>query len=113
MSYDPDTSSVGVEFDFVRWLAMRRGQLEQQAREGAAYAFAGEGKFRRTLALARPVTMALEATTRLWRDAARTELLGTAAKVTDQQYPRACQAATSAARGIASREWSVFAAPDY
>ena len=31
--------------------------------------------------------MALEATTRLWRDVARTELLGTAVKVTDQQYP--------------------------
>ncbi len=70
--------SVGVDFDFPTWLAHRRGSIEQSAREGAAYAFTGERKFRRTLALARPVTMALEATTRLWRDVARTELLGTA-----------------------------------
>ena len=60
--------SVGVDFDFAKWIAQRRGSLEQQQREGAAYAFAAERTFRRTLAVARPVTMALEATTRLWRD---------------------------------------------
>ena len=77
--------------------------MEQQAREGAAYAFAGERKFRRTLAIARPVTMALEATTRLWRDVARTELLGTAVKVTDQQYPRVCEAAKAAGAALRVR----------
>src|SRR5262249_7327028 len=88
--------SVGVDFDFTRWLAARRGALEQQAREGAVYAFSGERKFRRTLMIARPVTMAIEATTRLWRDVARTELLGTAVKVSDQQYPRVFEAAKRA-----------------
>ena len=72
--------SIGVDFDFAKWIAVRRGSMEQSAREGAVYAFAGERKFRRTLGMARPVTMALEATTRLWRDVARTELLGTAVK---------------------------------
>ena len=52
--------SVGVDFDFPRWLAARRGSMEQSAKEGAAYAFSGERKFRRTLGMARPVTMALE-----------------------------------------------------
>jgi len=103
--------SVGVEFDFPRWLAARRGAMEQQAREGAAYAFSGERKFRRTLALARPVTMALEATTRLWRDVARTELLGTAVKVTDQQYPRVWAAAKQAGEALHVRVPVVFAAP--
>ncbi|MCX5747722.1 MAG: hypothetical protein NT062_35100 [Proteobacteria bacterium] len=84
--------TVGVDFDFTRWIAERRGSQEQQAREGATYAFTGERKFRRTLQLARPVTIAIEATTRLWRDVARTELLGTAVKVTDQQYPRVFEA---------------------
>jgi hypothetical protein len=51
--------SVGVDFDFAKWIAMRRGTLEQQQREGATYAFSGERKFRRTLTIARPVTMAL------------------------------------------------------
>ena len=103
--------SVGVEFDFSRWLAARRGAMEQSAREGAAYAFAGERKFRRTLAMARPVTMALEATTRLWRDVARTELLGTAVKVTDQQYPRVWAAAKAAGEALHVRVPVVFAAP--
>jgi Zn-dependent protease with chaperone function len=103
--------SVGVDFDFARWLAARRGQMEQSAREGAIYAFEGERKFRRTLAMARPVTMALEATTRLWRDVARTELLGTAVKVSDQQYPRVFEAAKRAGAALNVRVPVIFAAP--
>src|SRR5574337_188409 len=103
--------SVGVDFDLAKWIATRRGSMEQQAREGAAYAFSGERKFRRTLAIARPVTMALEATTRLWRDVARTELLGTAVKVTDQQYPRVWEAAKAAGAALRVRVPVVFAAP--
>jgi len=103
--------SVGVDFDFAKWIAARRGALEQQARDGAAYAFSGERKFRRTLAIARPVTMALEATTRLWRDVARTELLGSAVKVTDQQYPRVYHAARAAGAALRVTVPSVFAAP--
>jgi Zn-dependent protease with chaperone function len=103
--------SVGVDFDFAKWIAARRGVLEQQARDGAAYAFSGERKFRRTLAIARPVTMALEATTRLWRDSARTELLGSAVKVTDQQYPRVYHAAKAAGAALRVTVPAVFAAP--
>src|SRR3954468_14156270 len=103
--------TVGVDFDFTRWIAERRGSQEQQAREGATYAFAGERKFRRTLTIARPVTIALEATTRLWRDAARTELLGSAVKVTDQQYPRVYHAAKAAGAALRVSVPAVFAAP--
>jgi len=103
--------SVGVDFDFARWIAARRGALEQSAREGAAYAFTGERKFRRNLMLARPVTMALEATTRLWRDVARTELLGTAVKVSDQQYPRVYEAAKAAGAALRVKVPVIFAAP--
>jgi Zn-dependent protease with chaperone function len=85
--------------------------MEQSAREGAAYAYMGERKFRRTLGLARPVTMALEATTRLWRDVARTELLGTAVKVTDQQYPRVWRAARAAGAALRVQVPVVFASP--
>src|SRR5690349_16198378 len=103
--------SVGVDFDFPRWLAARRGQMEQQAREGAAYAFSGERRFRRNLNIARPVTIALEATTRLWRDVARAELLGTAVKVSDQQYPRVAEAAKRAGLALNVRPPVIFAAP--
>lgn len=103
--------STGIDFDFARWIAARRGSMEQQEREGAAYAFVNERKFRRTLMIARPVTMALEATTRLWRDVARSELLGTAVKVTDQQYPRVYEAAKAAGAALRVRVPPVFAAP--
>ena len=103
--------SVGVDFDFAKWIAIRRGNMEQSAREGAAYAFMGERKFRRTLAMARPVTMALEATTRLWRDVARAELLGSAVKVNDQQYPRVFEAAKRAGAALKVKVPVVFAAP--
>jgi Zn-dependent protease with chaperone function len=103
--------STGVDFDFAKWIAVRRGSMEQSAREGAVYAFAAERKFRRTLGMARPVTMALEATTRLWRDVARTELLGTAVKVSDQQYPRVYEAAKAAGAALHVRVPVVFAAP--
>lgn len=55
--------------------------------------------------------MALEATTRLWRDVARTELLGTAVKVTDQQYPRVWKAARAAGAALRVQVPVVFAAP--
>jgi Zn-dependent protease with chaperone function len=102
--------SAGVDFDFARYIAARRGQVEQRLREGAAYAYAGERKVRRTLAAARPVTMALEATTRLWRDAARSELLGTSIKVSDQQFPRVHQAARRAAEALRLRLPPVYVA---
>jgi len=103
--------TVGVDFDFVRWLAARRGAQEQQMRDGAAYAFASEMKFRRTLGYAYPVRAALEATTRLWRDVARTELLGTAVKVSDQQYPRVWEAARKAGEALRVRPPVIFASP--
>lgn len=103
--------SVGVDFDFAKWIAARRGTLEQQYREASAYAFTAERAFRRTLTFARPVTMALEATTRLWRDSARTELLASAVKVTDQQYPRVYKAAKAAGAALHVRVPAVFAAP--
>src|SRR3954468_2526726 len=103
--------TVGVDFDFTRWIAERRGSQEQQAREGAAYAFTGERKFRRTLQIARPVTIAIEATTRFWRDSARTELLGAAVKVTDSAYPRVFEAVKQAAMALHVRAPTVFAAP--
>jgi Zn-dependent protease with chaperone function len=103
--------SIGIDFDFARYIAMRRGAVEQQARDGAAYAYLGERKFRRTLSYARPVTMALEATTRLWRDVARAELLGTSVKVTDQQYPRVHDAARRAGEALGVRVPPVFVAP--
>ncbi|CAN5724756.1 hypothetical protein BH11MYX2_BH11MYX2_17270 [soil metagenome] len=103
--------SVGVDFDFPKWLARRRNQANEAAREGSTYAYPGEQGFRQTLSIAPPVRMALEATTRLWRDVARTELLGQATKVSDVQYPRVFLAAKAAGAALKVRVPPIFAAP--
>ena len=92
---------IGIDFDFARYIAHRRGMVEQRARDGSAYAYSGERKVRRTLGSARPVVIALEATTRLWKNVAKTELLSTATRVNDQQFPRVHAAVQRA--GVALR----------
>src|SRR5689334_20195702 len=82
------SASGDIDLDFTRYIALRRGAAEKRARDGAAYAYTGEFRVRRALMAARPVTLAIEATVRLWKNMAKAELLGTAVKVTDQQFPR-------------------------
>jgi Zn-dependent protease with chaperone function len=103
--------TAGVDFDFARYIQEKRGSLAARVRDGSAYSYAGERKVRRTLQSARPVQMALEATTRLWRDVARAELLGSAVKVTDQQFPRVFAATRDAAAALRMRAPAVYAAP--
>jgi Zn-dependent protease with chaperone function len=77
-----------VDFSFQRYVEARRGAEEARAREGAAYAYAGDLKVLRTLQHARPITLAVEATVRLWRSVERARLLGNAVKVGPKQFPR-------------------------
>ncbi len=77
-----------VDLDFSRYIALRRGAADKRSRDGAAYAYTGEYRVRRALMAAKPVTLAIEATVRLWKNVAKAELLGTAVKVTDQQFPK-------------------------
>jgi Zn-dependent protease with chaperone function len=91
---------ISIDFDFPRYVAQRRGEVEQRARDGAAYAFAGERKMRRALVSARPVAIAIEATTRLWKSKARRELLAKAQKASDQTHTRLYDAARAAGRAL-------------
>jgi Zn-dependent protease with chaperone function len=100
-----------VDLDFNRYVLLRRGAAEQRARDGAAYAYVGEQRVRRTLAMARPVTLAIEATVRLWQSVARNELLGSAVKVTDQQFPRLHAIAARCAAVLHIRTPAVYVAP--
>jgi len=102
---------IEVDFDFARYIAYRRGVVHQRARDGAAYSYAGERKVRRALTTARPVSMAIEATTRAWKNAAKSQLLGTSIKVSDQQFPRAYQALHKAARILGVEVPAMYAAP--
>jgi hypothetical protein len=77
-----------IDFDFQRYIERRKGAREAQAREGAAYAYAGDLRLLRALERLRPVKLALEATVRLWRSAARAELLAGAVKVSAREQTR-------------------------
>ncbi|MGZ3425610.1 MAG: M48 family metalloprotease, partial [Polyangia bacterium] len=76
-----------IDFDFQRYVERRRGAREAQAREGAGYAYAYDLRLLRALERLRPVKMALEATVRLWRSAARAELLAGAVKASQREQP--------------------------
>lgn len=102
---------VGVDFDFARYVAYRRGMIEQRAREGGAYAYGGERKVRRTLGGARPVSLAIEATTRLWKSAAKDDLLDGATRATDQDRPRVYRAQQAASVALGLPSPPVYALP--
>lgn len=54
-----------IDLDFQRYVERRKGRQQAQSREGAAYAYAGDVRFRKTLDR-RPVRMALESASGLW-----------------------------------------------
>jgi len=76
-----------ISFDFKNYIEQRKGADDALARSGAAYAYPGDLKVLRTLGKVTPVTLAVEATVRLWKNVARSEILGSAVKVTDKQFP--------------------------
>ena len=77
-----------IDLSFPRYVAARKGAAAALAREGSAYAYGGDLKVRATLDRIRPVTLAVEATVRLWQTVEKTRMLGTAVKVTPKQFPR-------------------------
>lgn len=102
---------IGVDFDFALYVARRKGQMEQRARDGGAYAYSGARKVQRTLSAARPVTLAIEATNRLWHSAAKSALLGTSIRVTDQQFPQLHAVAKQAAEILGIETPDLYVAP--
>lgn len=98
-----------VDFDFARYVLERRGEGAVRAQSGTAYGFSGEKKLRRSFIGTRPVTMAVEATTRLWNDKARDELLASSRLSSDDQ-PRVWSAAKRAAEGLRMNAPAVYVA---
>jgi Zn-dependent protease with chaperone function len=77
-----------IDLSFSRYVAERKGEASARSREGAAYAYGGDLKVRAALDRVRPVTLAVEATVRLWQTVEKSRMLGTAVKVTDKQFPK-------------------------
>lgn len=97
--YDPRLMAA-YDFDFQRYVARRKGARAAEQREGAAYAYAGDLRVRRVLARLRPVTLALEQAARLWQATARAELLATAVRANEREFPRVMTALGRAARAL-------------
>jgi Zn-dependent protease with chaperone function len=77
-----------IDFSFPRYVAARKGEAASRLREGAAYAYGGDLKVRRTFDKVRPVTLAMESAVRFWQTVGRNRLLGNAVRVGDRQFPR-------------------------
>ena len=77
-----------VDLSFAHYVAARKGEASARSREGAAYAYGGDIKVRAALDRIRPVTLAVEATVRLWQAVEKTRMLGTSVKVTNKQFPQ-------------------------
>ena len=91
---------MNMDLDFANYIAHRRGLIDQRARDGAAYAYAGERKLRRALVSAKPVAIALEATSRMWNGSAKDEVLKGGQRVTGESNLQVFQAAKTASERL-------------
>jgi Zn-dependent protease with chaperone function len=101
-----------IKFDFQQYIDQRKGADEALARSGAAYAYPGDQRILRALGRVTPVTLAVEATVRLWRSVARGEILGTAVKVTERQFPEIYRSTVACASRLHIPLPTVYVAPE-
>jgi Zn-dependent protease with chaperone function len=100
-----------IDIDFGRYVEQRKGANKAQAREGAAYAYAGDLKLLRTLDSMRPVRLALEATVRMWKSIPRAELLGTAIRCSSQRFPTVYRIAERCAETLHIATPAIYLSP--
>jgi len=101
-----------MSFDFQRYINERKGAERGMARTGAAYAYPGDQRVLRALGRVTPVTLAVEATVRLWKNVARGEILGTSVKVTDKQFPELYQLAIDCASRLHIAPPTIYVFPE-
>jgi hypothetical protein len=101
-----------IDLSFARYVAARKGEVAARTREGAAYAYAGDIKVRAALDRVRPVTLAVEATVRLWQSVEKARMLGTAVKVTAKQFPRISKLADTCAETLRIPVPTVYVSPN-
>ncbi len=78
------------ELDFVAYVARRKSERAggDAASDGPAYAYRLDHSTRRAFQTVKPVELAVASTVRMWKNVWRNELLGSAVKVSDRQFPR-------------------------
>jgi Zn-dependent protease with chaperone function len=101
-----------IDLSFPRYVAARKGEVAARTREGAAYAYAGDIKVRTALDRIRPVTLAVEASVRLWQSVEKSRMLGTAVKVTGKQFPRIAKLAETCAETLRIPVPTLYVSPN-
>jgi Zn-dependent protease with chaperone function len=101
-----------IDLSFARYVAARKGEVAARTREGAAYAYAGDIKVRAALDRIRPVTLAVEASVRLWQSVEKARMLGTAVKVTGKQFPRIAKLVETCAETLRIPVPTVYVSPN-
>ena len=101
-----------IDLSFSRYVAARKGEASARSREGAAYAYGGDIKVRAALDKVRPVTLAVEATVRLWQSVEKARMLGTAVKVTGKQFPRIAKLAETCAEALRIPVPTIYVSPN-
>jgi len=101
-----------IDLSFSRYVAARKGEAGARSREGAAYAYGGDIKVRAALDRIKPVTLAVEATVRLWQSVEKSRMLGTAVKVTDKQFPRVYALAVRCADVLRIAQPTIYVSPN-
>lgn len=101
-----------IDLSFARYVAARKGEASARSREGAAYAYGGDIKVREALDRVRPVTLAVEATVRLWQSMEKSRMLGTSVKVTGKQFPRLAKLAEQCADALRIPVPTLYVSPN-
>lgn len=101
-----------IDVSFARYVAARKGEASARSREGAAYAYGGDIKVRAALDRIRPVTLAVEATVRLWQSVEKARMLGTSVKVTGKQFPRLAKLAERCAETLRIPVPTLYVSPN-
>ena len=102
-----------IDLDFQRYVERRRGALEQQVREGAAYAYGADTRFKKTLDTITPVRVAIEATVRLWKSSAKDELVIGAEKASPHKNAKLDALTEVAAKALHITRPDVFVSPTF
>lgn len=78
------------DLDFAAYVARKQSERAggSAADDGPAYAYISDKQTRRAFENVKPIEMAVASTVRMWKNVWKNQLLGTAVKVSDRQFPR-------------------------
>lgn len=98
------------DFDFQRYIERRR-RATGTGESGDGYAFSGDLAVLRTLRKIKPVEIAVSSTVRLWKNVEKSNLLGGAVRVSEQQFPKIHKLTMTCAERLGIQPPTVYVLP--